>query len=142
MIDIEDKILKALQTGVTTAVQGSNIPAFPIKYIGKIFNPPDDGKYIEIVYIPNNINGEFWSSGKTYRGLFRLILHWGLFEQGAYEPLRFFASVTQYFSIGEVFQYSGVSVKITAEPDLTGVIENAPDLMYPLTIRYETFKKA
>ena len=137
---IEDKIIKALQTGTTTAVQGSNIPEFPIKYLNRAFDDPQPENWLEIVYIPNNISNEFWSKGKTYRGLYRLILHWKIDNKGPYEPVRFLQSVTQYFSIGERFQYDGVSVKITAEPDLTGVIEAAPELLFPVTIRYETFQ--
>lgn len=137
---IEAKILEALQKATTAAVAASTMPALPVKYRGRIFNPPDDGRWLEIVYIPNNINGEFWGSGKTYRGLYRLLLHWGLDDEGAYEPLDVIASISAHFPIGATFQSGGVQVKVYQEPDLTGVIEAPPEQLFPVTIRYETFQ--
>jgi hypothetical protein len=106
-----------------------------------VFTVPSDGRYLEIVQIPNNINGEFWADGKTYRGLYRLILHWQIDDAGAYSALDTLASITSYFPIGAVFQSDGISVKVYQEPDLTSVIEAAPEMLYPVTIRYISFQQ-
>ncbi|AHJ10710.1 hypothetical protein P106B_27 [Rhizobium phage vB_RglS_P106B] len=140
MMMVEREILEALQKGVTAAVAASILPTLPVRYKGRIFGIPNDGKYLEIVHIPNNINGEFWNTGKTYRGLFRLILHWPVDDAGAYAPLDVIASIASHFSIGAVFQKNSVQVKVYQEPDLTGVIESAPDQLFPVTIRYESFQ--
>ena len=132
-------ILQALQTATIAAVTASIMPSLPIKVLGRTV-PANSGKWLEIVFIPNNINGEFWDKGKTYRGLFRLLLHWPLEEEGVYLPMDVLASICSHFPIGAVFQSENVSVKIYQEPDLTGVIESAPETLYPATIRYESFQ--
>lgn len=137
---VEAEILEALQKATTAAVAASTMPALPVKYRGRVFTIPTDDRWLEIVYIPNNINGEFWSNGKTYRGLYRLLLHWGVDDAGVYDPLRLIASIAGHFPIGAIFQSGGVQVKVYQEPDLTGVIEAPPDQLFPVTIRYETFQ--
>ena len=137
---VEAEILEALQKATTAAVAASTLPELPVKYKGRVFTIPSDDRWLEIVYIPNNINGEFWSSGKTYRGLYRLLLHWNIDDTGVYDPLRVIASIAGYFPIGAIFQSGGVRVKVYQEPDLTGVIEAPPDQLFPVTIRYETFQ--
>lgn len=136
----EREILQALQTGAINAVAASAMPTLPIKAIGRTFNPPGDGRYLEIVHIPNNLTGEFWGDGKTYRGLFRLILHWGLDDAGAYPPMDVIGSIAEFFPKGKTFQNGAVSVKIYEKPDLTGVIEVPPELLFPVTIRYMSFQ--
>lgn len=138
---IEQEILERLQKATIAAVASSILPTLPIKHVGRTFTIPDDGKYLEIVYIPNNVKNEFWSDGKTYRGLFRLILHWGLDNAGAYPAMRAIASVSAYFAKGAIFQTEAVRVKVYEAPDLTGVIEVAPEMLFPVTIRYECFQR-
>jgi len=140
MIMIENEILQALQTATIAAVAASSNPALPVKFVGRT-GPENVDNWLEIVHIPNNVPGEFWSAGKTYRGLYRLILHWTVDDSGAGAPLTLLASITSYFTIGSVFQNGAVRVKIYQEPDLTGVIEAAPKQLYPVTIRYECFQK-
>ena len=137
---IEHAILEALQKATTAAVNVSTVPLLKVKYLGRVFNPPDNGQWLEVVHIPNNVNGEFWGSGKTYRGLFRLLLHWGVDDAGVYDPLDLIASIAAHFPIGATFQSGGVQVKVYQDPDLTGVIEAAPELIFPVTIRYESFQ--
>lgn len=136
----EREILQALQTATIAAVAASTMPTLPIKVLGRTFNQPNNGRYLEIVHIPNNVGGEFWGDGKTYRGLFRLILHWGLDDAGVYQPMNVMASIASHFTKDSIFQNGDVSVKIYEEPDLTGVIEVAPETLYPVTIRYMSFQ--
>ncbi|QWY83155.1 hypothetical protein [Rhizobium phage RHph_X2_24] len=137
---VETDILKALQKAAIAAAAASTMPTLPVKPIGRTFTVPSNGRYLELIHIPNNVTNEFWSEGKTYRGLFRLILHWGLDDTGAYSPLDVIASVASYFVKGAIFQNGSVSVKIYEEPDLTGVIEQPPETLYPVSIRYMSFQ--
>lgn len=134
------KILQALQTATLAAVAASTMPALSVQPVGRTLAPPPD-KWLEVVFIPNNINGEFWGAGKTYRGLFRLLLHWPVIDEGVYEPMDVLASISAHFPIGALFQTDAVSVKIYQEPDLDGVIQSAPELIFLVTIRYETFQR-
>lgn len=136
----ETEILQALQTAAIAAVAASIMPALAIKPLGRTFNPVADQPYLEIVHIPNNLDNEFWGKEKTYRGLFRLLFHWPLLDEGAYPALQVISSVSGYFGKGEVFTSGGVSVKVYDEPDLTGVIEAPPNMLYPVTVRYMSFQ--
>ena len=78
---IESKILSLLQKKVTEVVGKS----YKVKYINTNIGNVD--KFWEIVYIPNNVENEFWDKGKTYRGILRLILHWPQDNKGIYKPM-------------------------------------------------------
>lgn len=136
----EREILQALQSATIQAVNACIDPTIPVKYIGRTFKVPSDDKWLEVVQIPNNVTNEFWGKEKTYRGLYRLLLHWPLIDEGAYPPIDLLASICSYFVKGVTFQSDGVSVKVQEEPDLTGVIESPPELLFPVTIRYLSFQ--
>jgi hypothetical protein len=139
---IEKAILQALQKGVIAAVAASIKDDLPVKYMGRTFTKPDDNCWLEVVHIPNNITDEFWATEKTYRGIFRLILHWGIDDKGAYEPMQVIESVGSYFAKGTKLVDPGntVRVSITDNPNLLSVIEEAPEMLLPLSIRYQFFK--
>lgn len=138
MVDYERYITKALQTAVKVAV-GST---YPVKYMNRNMNPPSNGKWWEIVQVPNNRTDEFWSEGKTYQGVMRLILHWPQNNEGAYEAQKEVARVANSFAKGTGFSdpENVVTVKIQDHPNTMGVIEEAPSLILPLTIRYSCFR--
>lgn len=144
---IESDILKALQTAVLAAVAASTIPGANaaakqarVKVVGRTFVPPTDNKWLEIIYIPNNVTGEFWDTGKTYRGLLRVLVHYPVDDQGGYEGLKVAESIAGNLAKGSVFSSGAAKVKIYDEPNLLNVLEMPPDLMFPVSIRYECFK--
>lgn len=136
---MERYILEALQKATITAV---NPTALPVKYLGRTFNPPSDGRWVEVLYFPNNVENEFLGDSKTYRGFFRLILHWGIDDAGVYTALEKAQEIANGFAKGSKFADLGnnVSVKIYDTPDISSVIEEAPELLIPITIRYIYFK--
>lgn len=136
----EKNILQALQTATIAAVAASTMPTLAIKPVGRTFDIPNNGRYLEIVHIPNNVQNEFWGNSKTYRGLYRLMLHWVADDAGAYLAMETIASVASYFTKDKTFQNGGISVKVYEQPDLTGVIEAPPELLFPVTIRYVSFQ--
>lgn len=127
-------VIEALQKAVIAAVAASSLPTLPIKALMRNFEIPSDQKYLEVVYIPNNINGEFWNDEKTYQGIMRLILHWPINDDGAYEPLDVITSIASYFTKNRALQNGSVTVKIYQNPDLTGVIEGEKDNIFPVSI--------
>ncbi len=136
---IESDILKALQTAAIAAVAASSAPALPIKVVGRVFLIPSDSKWVELISIPNNVENEFWGDSKTYRGLFKLLLHWPMNDKGAYDGLRVLESIAGYFVKGREFVSNGVRVRIYEEPNLTNLMEQPPELLFPVTIRYQCF---
>lgn len=139
---VEKAILEALQKAVIAAVAASTLPATAVKYVGRNFTPPNDNHWLEVIYIPNNINDEFWAEGKTYQGILRLILHWGMDDKGAYAPMTLIETIGAYFAKGLKLTDPGntVRVSITDNPNLLNVIEEAPKMLFPLSIRYRCFK--
>lgn len=135
---IESELVKILQRSVTDAV-GTSIP---VKYIGLNFKKPSNDKYWEIVYIPNNIKNEFLDTGKTYRGIMRLILHWPQNNKGVYTPLEEVERVAAYYEKGKRLYLENGTIKLTLtdNPDLGGVYEDESSLLLPLTIPYLCLK--
>jgi hypothetical protein len=141
MINYEKHIIDALQQAVKTVVgTGSSIPK--VKYLNTTFVPLADKPYWEIVYFPNNLPNEFWGDEKTYKGAMRLILHWPQDNKGAYLPMAEVARVATALAKGSVWKDSLNIVEVTIDdhPNATGVIEQSPENLLPLTVRYSCFR--
>lgn len=132
---IDDEILEILQDAAGDAVATSIFTNLPIKYIGRTWVVPDDQKWLELVFIPNNENAA-WGDETNYRGMFRLILHWPNNDAGALTPLGVLRSIADYFSKDRWLQ----KVKISDTPKLTGVLEEGSEMMFPASIRYQCFQ--
>lgn len=128
----ETTILRALQTGVIEAVAASTKPALPVAYVDVKFTKPNDGKWLEIVHIPNNRVGDFWGQEKNYRGLLRLVLHWPNTGDGPYAPLNLLQSIGSYFATGKMLG----EVQITEQSDYVGAVREGDEVMYPVSVRY------
>ena len=131
---IEKEILEALQQ---PAIAVAGTLSLAVKPFGIVIPIPNDGKWLELVPIPNNIEGQFWGDEKTYRGVFRLILHWPVDSEGPYPALTIMNTISGAFSKGSVFQNGAVSVTITEQPNLTGALEAQNEILYPVSVRYQ-----
>lgn len=138
----EKAILEALQKGVIAAVAATSLAATAVKYVGRNFTKPNDGKWLEVIYIPNNVTNEFWGSEKTHQGILRLILHWPMTDKGAYEAVTLIEAIAAYFTKGLklVDPGSTVRINISENPNLMNVMEETPELLLPLSVRYNFFK--
>lgn len=136
----ERYVLEALQKAVIAAVAASDDDTLVVKMLGRAINPPSSGKWLEVVQIPNNVD-RTWGSEKVYQGAIRLILHWPVDDRGAYDPLDLIESIGAYFTKGSKHSDSGDNVEVTVirNPDFMGVIEQAPELLYPMTVRYRCY---
>jgi hypothetical protein len=128
---IESAIVRSLQKAIMAAVAASIVPSLPVKYIGRSFASPNDNKWLELVFIPNNGPDMFWQ-GQQYSGMFRMILHWPNDDLGAYSPLDTIASIAGYFYKG----MSLPSVTISSNPTLTSVLEQGSENLWPASLRY------
>lgn len=133
---MDSAILSALQTATTAAVAASNKPTLPIKYVGLTFAPPQDQRYLECVFLPSNDVNGYWGTSRTYRGAFRLLLHWGIDGGGPYVPLGVLQSVAAYFSKSRAL---ASNVRIVNEANISGPIEVGSDVIWPATIDYRLF---
>jgi len=133
----ERYVLEALQKAVIdTAPVGLSV-----KYVGRVLNVGSDDKYLEVVYLPNNIENQYWGSSKVYRGSMRLILHWPIDDTGVYPALNMAKQVADNFPKGSLFEDDGsnVQVKISEEPNISTVLEQPPELIVSITVRYSYF---
>ena len=133
----EESILRALQAGVTAAVAASTVPTLPVSYVGVGFTVPDDQKWLEIVWLPNNVQGDLWGNEKTYRGILRIILHWPNNGAGPYGPLGLIGSISDYFYKGRML----ADVQIYEKPDLINLLQDGDDTLYPVSLRYISYRK-
>lgn len=133
----EVEIIRALQHGVIAAIAQSDDPDLPVKYLLMDVDIPQDQKWLELVWIPNNRQGDFLGDEKNHRGILRLILHWPNQATGVYAPVALLASITRYFVKGSVLS----SVQIYAKPDIGSLIEDGDDTLFPASIYYNSYRK-
>lgn len=133
----ESEILDALQDGVVAAVAQSNDPNLPVKYLMVPFNTPQDQRWLELVWIPNNRTGDFLGEEMNHRGILRLILHWPNEGGGVYTPVQLLASITRYFAKDRLLQ----GVQIYSKPVPTGIIEDGDDILFPVSLMYQSYRK-
>lgn len=141
----DDIVIKVLQTSVLDAVAASAKPNLPVKMLGRTFDATAAEQYLEVVVIPNNRTGDFWGKAQNYQGLLRLILHWQNDDSGVYEPIRIVKSIASYFDKDKLlYSTSGDlhPLQIYENPSLTGLLEEKDKMLYPVSIRYRSFRPA
>lgn len=132
-------VLKALVEAAKTNVAASTKSGLPIKHKGRNFDIPNDNKYLELIDVANDRTNEFWDTGRTYRGSFRLILHWPISDEGVYEPSRYIDELGTKFGKEKSFVSGGLTVKIYDHPVNMGMIEHGSELLFPLVLPYTCF---
>lgn len=137
-MSIETDIILALCAGVEYAV-GIIAPAIPVQYPLITFNRPNNGKYFEVVIIPNDGENETWGEEKTYRGLFRILLHWKIDQSGVVPPTAILANLKPFFAKGKKFNLNNVGVGITDNPTIMSNIGMENEAILPLFMRYANF---
>lgn len=134
-------VSEALQKAVISAVAASDDATLPVKMMGRTLSPPSNDKWLEVIQIPND-DDTTWGDEKLYQGMLRLILHWPVDDKGVYDPMDLIKSIVDYFQKGSKHSDTGsnVSVSVTRHPRFLGVIEDAPETLYPYSIRYRYYK--
>ena len=137
---IDREILKILQSEVIKAVKASSIPDLSISFVGVHDDniPPQDQKYLEIVYIPNNPADQYIgeSDKQIYQGLMRLILHWPKDGAGAYDAIDAVTSISDHFKKNVRY---GDKVQVYESPKFLGAIAEQSEMLYSCSIRYRCF---
>lgn len=132
----ETDIIRTLQQAVTAAVAASTSPSLPVYYLDIPFTIPNDKKWLEVVWLPNNRLGDFWGNEKQYQGIMRLVLHWPNTQSGSYAPLDLLASISGYFDKNRLLP----NVKIYEIADFTGILRDGDERLYPVSIFYQSFR--
>lgn len=133
-------VLKTLQDAVKLAVAASNTPVLPIKFIGRIWEPPvNGGAYLELVFIPNNLDN-YWNDETLFQGIFRMVLHQPLDDQGAYTPLGNIASIASFFKKSTPLHGENITLQIQQKPLVGGMIPTDTSNMFPASLSYRSFQ--
>lgn len=135
---IESKIIKCLQKRAIDVIGSDR----NIKCINVNYNPPVDKIWYELIYIPNNYEDEFWTdTAQTYRGIFRILTHYPQKSQGIYKPLEEIERIANGFpkNLELYSEDNTIKVTITDIPKISNIIEDRPQLMIGLTIKYHCF---
>lgn len=143
-MELENYVLEALQKAVIAAIAASDDSTLETrtKMVGRVFNPPDDGSnWLEVIHIPNNPADRTWGDEKLYRGFLRLILHAPSNDQGAYPSMVLLKSISSYFTKGLKIsdESDNIELTITQNPNFMGVSELDSDVIYPLSIEYQSY---
>lgn len=132
-------VLRVLQNGVKDAVAQSIVPNIPINFIGRNFNKPNDQKWLELVWIPNN-QDLYYGEETLFQGIFRLVLHWPKNDAGVYSPLDTIASIAAYFQKSRPLQDDRISLQIYQKPLTGGMIPEDAENLFPASMSYRSFQ--
>ena len=138
--DKERYVVEALQKGVIAAIAASTTPSLPVRMLGRVLNPPSDGKWLEIIHIPNNVN-RTWGDEQLYEGILRLVLHWSVDDRGVYTPMDVMRSINEHFIKGRKLSDTGsnITINVIQQPMYMGLIEEAPEMLFPYSLRYRGY---
>lgn len=136
---IERSILQALQQKVIAAVATSTMPTLPIKFVDVSFTIPNNQKWLEVIFIPNNAADITWGDEELNRGIMRLILHWPNNGAGAYAPLNLMASIAATFTKSE--RIAGL-LQILNKPKTMTTVQQGSENWYPVSVEYSVFSLA
>lgn len=145
---IEEHVLRALQKGARDAFDASTIIAgfagwtqkTRIKAVATTLALPTDGRYLELINIPNNRASDYWGPERVYQGNFRFLLHWNVDSAGPYGPLALLDQLGGFYSKEKLLVDGPASVQIYDFPSASGVIESGSELLFPLNLPYRCFR--
>jgi hypothetical protein len=129
-------IITELQASAIAAVADSDLPTLPIKFINVNFDKPDNGKWLELVHIPNSPPDQYWGDEQVWRGIFRLILHWPNDGGGSYSAAALLDSIIAYYKKSNRI---GDTLQLINKPKLTSMIDQEIELLLPVSLEYQAF---
>jgi len=132
----EEIVITALQASVVTSVAQSITPTLPVKYLNVTFVIPNDGKWLELVHIPNPPTDQTWGDEKIFRGLFRMLLHWPNDGAGAINANKLADSIMAGYS--KSVAMNGV-LRLMNQPRLSNFIEEEKGTVGVITLEYSSF---
>lgn len=130
----EAVIAENLYVAVTNAA-ASLSPLLPVQFPGRVFDIPSNGRYIEVIQIRNNRQGEYYGDERTYQGILRLLVHWPNDDAGAIPPLVYCEGIADALPKGTRF---GNTVLYDV-PEVGSVVEDQGQIFYPISFRYRDF---
>jgi len=128
-------ILNTLNDQIKLAVTAAGWAVSQISFTNVPFNTPNDGYYVETVWIPNNPADRYYDERQLQQGIFRVVLHWPDDGSGPYDAMEKLEEIISHFR--KDVRYNGIQIYET--PKILDPLAGAGDLLYPATIRYRIF---
>lgn len=110
---------------------------FPFKQPGRVFNPPNDQKYIETVIITNN-QADYWGDEKQYSGIVRVILHWPMDDEGIFYPMTICGQICATLVKGLELRFGVARLQIITVPMPLDPIPDGQEILYPVSFAYSS----
>ena len=121
----------ALLARVASLVTGS--PTLPIAWPDIAFNPPADGKYLEVAYFSNRPAWEGVGAGVLDQGLLQITVHWPR-GSGIIAPSQVVETIKAHFAKGTLLTSGSTVVRLNRAPWAAAPLVSDQDLAIPVTI--------
>ena len=121
----------ALLAKVASLVTGS--PTLPIAWPNVAFNPPADGKYLEVAYFSNRPAWEGVGAGVLDQGLLQITVHWPR-GSGIIAPSQVVETIKAHFAKGTLLTSGSTVVRLNRAPWAAAPLVSDQDLAIPVTI--------
>lgn len=109
----------------------------PLSYPNKAFDVPTNGRYLEIVRLPNDPIIAGWDRSVD-QGIFNLGVHWNN-DDGETDVLTICDQIANFFSMGKVMFFTGGKIIISHPPAVRTPMIDGQEAIYPVSIRYQSF---
>lgn len=132
---IESDVNGAIYANVESIL--SPLTSLPFKMPGRIFTPPNDQKFIEVVKLSNDF-GQTWGSEKIFQGFVRVIVHWPNDDSGIVQPTSLCETIVDAFPKGLQLVYGLARLQIMEVPVILDPITGGQESLYPVSFAYRS----
>lgn len=139
---IENDISQALYRIVDAAVALASDPALPVQFPMRNFDPPKDGRYVEVVQIRNNADGMFLGNERMYQGILRLLVHWSVDDTGSRGVTEYADKLASLIPKNTIGEYGKSQVQLYSEWVAGSIIVEDGKAYLPIGARYRDFQVA
>lgn len=100
------------------------------------FEPPEDRKYLEVQFFPNDPAWRGLSAGKMDQGLLQIGVVWPK-RQGLIAPLEVVGVVEAHFAKETTLFHGGFKVTVTSDPSHSAALDEPDAVKIPVTIPWK-----
>lgn len=109
--------------------------SLPVAYPNVLFNPPDNGKYLECIFIPFEPVNQTFDGIAAYTGIFRIGVYWPSGE-GEVKPMAICDEIAALFPFNTKLTNGSTTITLTKQPSITTVSSDARRLLKSVNLTY------
>lgn len=130
---IELDVNFAIYQNAETMLSGAT--SLPLKMPGRIFTPPNDQKYIEVLKLSNDFE-RTWGAEKVFQGFVRVIVHWPNDDSGIVSPISLCETIVNLFPKGLFLAHGLAMLQVAESPVILDPIYGGQETLYPVSFAY------